>query len=122
VGIFRKSTRPTSRPHYAAPDRSGERAYSLLYTFLRESRYVALADRGDARPGAHRGYQPAGKGLLAHTMFYQDEIRAGNEFEVRASDVEHRKSSNSRKPLWERSPASLHRKSSKMPIGRNCRD
>jgi len=73
--------------YYVIPDKGGERGYSLLFLALKQSRYVALATvvmHGREHVVVIR---PSEKSLLAHTMFYQDEVRADSEFEVKASDV-----------------------------------
>lgn len=66
--------------YYVVPDHGGEKAYTILFEALRETQHVALARVGMygrehvviVRPGEH--------GILAHTMFYVDEIRFENEF------------------------------------------
>jgi DNA end-binding protein Ku len=73
--------------YFVVPDREGERAYALLLAALRKTGHVALAKvamHGSEhivliRPGRH--------GLLAHTMFFQDEIRAENEFRTPDSSM-----------------------------------
>ena len=62
------------------PDRGGEKPYAILFKALQETGHVALARVGMygrehvviIRPGKH--------GILAHTMFYVDEIRSESEF------------------------------------------
>ena len=64
--------------YYVVPNRGGEKAYAILFKALRETGHVALARVGMygrehvviVRPGQH--------GILAHTMFYTDEIRFEN--------------------------------------------
>src|ERR1041384_559668 len=73
--------------YYVVPDRGGERAYAILFKALRETEHVALARVGMygrehvviVRPGSH--------GILAHTMFYVDEIRSENEFRASVQGV-----------------------------------
>ena len=67
--------------YYVAPEAAGERAYSLLNTALRETQYVALARF--AMHGRERivAIRPGQKGLLAHSLYYNDEIRAESEVE-----------------------------------------
>src|SRR5437763_16469980 len=73
--------------YYVVPDRGGEKAYAILLEALRETQHVALARVGMygrehvviVRPGEH--------GILAHTMFYVDEIRFENEFRANVQDV-----------------------------------
>lgn len=73
--------------YYMAPGRGGEKAYAILFRALQETGHVALARVGMygrehvviVRPGQH--------GILAHTMFYTDEIRFENEFRTDAQSV-----------------------------------
>lgn len=73
--------------YYVAPDRDGEKAYAILFEALRKTQHVALARVGMygrehvviVRPGTH--------GILAHTMFYVDEIRFANEFRTNVEAV-----------------------------------
>jgi DNA end-binding protein Ku len=59
---------------------NGDKHYAILFAALQEAGRVALARVGMygrehvviVRPGKH--------GMLAHTMFYTDEIRFENEF------------------------------------------
>ncbi len=70
--------------YYVVPDRSGEKPYAILFAALKEVQQVALARVGMhgrehvviVRPGEH--------GLLAHTMFYTDEIRFDSEHRTNA--------------------------------------
>ncbi|HZT69314.1 MAG TPA: Ku protein [Terriglobia bacterium] len=73
--------------YYVVPDRGGEKAYAILFEALRQTQHVALARVGMygrehvviVRPGEH--------GILAHTMFYVDEIRVENEFRANVEGV-----------------------------------
>jgi DNA end-binding protein Ku len=73
--------------HYLVPDRGGEKAYAILFAALQATGCVALARVGMygrehvviVRPGEH--------GMLAHTMFYTDEIRFENEFRADVQSV-----------------------------------
>src|ERR1051325_1876492 len=73
--------------YYVVPDRGGEKAYAILFEALGETQHVALARVGMygrehvviVRPGEH--------GMLAHTMFYTDEIRFENEFRTNVQSV-----------------------------------
>jgi DNA end-binding protein Ku len=70
--------------YYVTPDGAGEKPYAVLFDALKESGYVALAEF------AMRGRQhavvirPGTAGLIAHTMFYSDEIRKNDEFQTEA--------------------------------------
>ena len=73
--------------YYVVPDRGGEKPYAILFRALQKTGHVALARVGMygrehvviVRPGEH--------GILAHTMFYTDEIRFENEFRVNVERV-----------------------------------
>ena len=73
--------------YYVVPDRGGEKAYAILFAALRSTQQVALARVGMygrehvviVRHGAH--------GMLAHTMFYTDEVRFENEFRTNVESV-----------------------------------
>jgi DNA end-binding protein Ku len=73
--------------YYVVPDRGGEKPYAILFEALKETQHVALARVGMygrehvviVRPGEH--------GMLAHTMFYTDEIRFENEFHANTAGV-----------------------------------
>src|SRR5579862_972133 len=73
--------------YYVTPDRGGEKSYAILFKALKETQHVALARVGMygrehvviVRPGEH--------GMLAHTMFYVDEVRFENEFHADAEGV-----------------------------------
>ncbi len=66
--------------YYIQPEEAGEKPYTLLYEALKRSGHVGVAkvtmhQREHTviiRPGRH--------GLLLHKMYYQDEIRATEEF------------------------------------------
>jgi DNA end-binding protein Ku len=74
--------------YYLQPDEAGEKAYTLLYKAMKESGHFAIAkitmhNREHVvvlRPGRH--------GILLHTMFYQDEVRATDEFRTNTSIVQ----------------------------------
>ena len=73
--------------YYVVPDRGGEKPYAILFEALKQTQHVALARVGMygrehvviVRPGEH--------GILAHTMFYVDEIRFENEFRANVEGV-----------------------------------
>lgn len=66
--------------YYLQPDEAGEKAYTLLYEAMKRTGHVGLAkmtmhNREHVvvlRPGRH--------GMVLHTMYYQDEVRAIDEF------------------------------------------
>jgi DNA end-binding protein Ku len=73
--------------YYVAPDSAGERAYALLVEALRQSGYVALATmamHGREHVVILRSGQ---KGLIAHTMYYVNEVRRENEYPTDVSQI-----------------------------------
>jgi DNA end-binding protein Ku len=65
--------------YYIAPDEAGEKAYALLFQAMREAGLVALAEVAMHRREHVMILRPGRQGLLAHTMFYADEIRSDQE-------------------------------------------
>lgn len=71
--------------YYVTPEAAGEKPYALLYTALQGAGYVALA-RVAMHGREHIVVVRAGRrGLLAHTMYYSDEVRNSYEFEADVS-------------------------------------
>jgi len=65
----------------------GEKPYALLFQALRESGYYALAKVAMHNREHIIILRPGPKGLLSHTMYYQDEIRQVDEFRTDTSLV-----------------------------------
>lgn len=64
------------KSYYLGPDKGGDKAYRLLVDTLAETGRVAIAQwatRGREHLVAIRAH---GGGLLLHTLYYQDEVRA----------------------------------------------
>ena len=53
---------------------------ACLHEALRESGYVALAEFAMRRRQHAVVIRPGSTGIIAHTMYYPDEIRKGEEF------------------------------------------
>jgi DNA end-binding protein Ku len=66
--------------YYVAPEEGGEKAYALLFTALKESGYFALAKIAMHNREHIIVMRPGDKGIVSHTMYYQDEIRQVEEF------------------------------------------
>ena len=66
--------------YYLTPDEAGVRPYSLLFEALRETGFVGLAEVAMHSREHILVVRPGRSGLIAHTMFYADEIRASEEF------------------------------------------
>jgi DNA end-binding protein Ku len=73
--------------YYVAPDEGGEKPYALLFQALRESRFYALAKVAMHNREHIIILRPGSKGILSHTMYYQDEIRQVEEFRTDTSMV-----------------------------------
>ncbi len=73
--------------YYVQPEEAGEKPYSLLFEAMRRTGYVSLArlmmhNREHIvvlRPGKH--------GLILHTLYYRDEVRATEEFRTDTTQV-----------------------------------
>ena len=66
--------------YYVAPDEGGEKPYALLFQALRESKYYAVAKVAMHNREHIIILRPGNKGILLHTMYFQDEIRQVDEF------------------------------------------
>ena len=66
--------------YYLAPNDGGERPYALFFQALRQSGYFGVAKISMHNREHIVILRPGQKGILLHTMYYQDEIRAVNEF------------------------------------------
>jgi DNA end-binding protein Ku len=66
--------------YYVAPDEGGEKPYALLFEALRQSKFYALAKVAMHNREHIIILRPGAKGILSHTMYYQDEIRQVDEF------------------------------------------
>jgi DNA end-binding protein Ku len=73
--------------YYVVPDRGGEKAYAILFEALRAAQHVALARVGMYGREHVVIVRPGERGILAHTMFYMDEIRFENEFRTNVEEV-----------------------------------
>src|SRR5215472_1920856 len=73
--------------YYVEPDRAGQKPYAILFAALRETGRVALARVGMYGREHIVIVRPGERGLLAHTMFYIDEIRFENEFRTDVQSV-----------------------------------
>lgn len=76
--------------YYIQPDEAGEKPYALLFEAMRRTGYNAVAkltmhNREHVvilRPGKH--------GMILHTMYYRDEIRAMDEFRTSTDQLQER--------------------------------
>jgi DNA end-binding protein Ku len=73
--------------YYVAPDEGGEKPYALLFEALKKSQYYAVAKVAMHNREHIIILRPGSKGILSHTMYYQDEIRHVEEFRTDTSLV-----------------------------------
>src|SRR5579871_4316407 len=73
--------------YYVAPDEGGEKPYALLYEALRKSQFYGVAKVAMHNREHIIILRPGSKGILSHTMYYQDEIRQVEEFRTDTSLV-----------------------------------
>ncbi|HWQ55168.1 MAG TPA: Ku protein [Bryobacteraceae bacterium] len=66
--------------YYVVPDTGGEKPYALLYTALKESRYVALGKLAMHGREHSTAIRPGNSGLILHTLFHASEVRSGDEY------------------------------------------
>lgn len=73
--------------YYVVPEAAGQRPYTLLFEALRQSGYVALA-QWTAHNREHLVVVRPGRcGLVLHTLYYHDEVRALEEFRTDTSPI-----------------------------------
>ena len=76
--------------YYVLPDAAGLRPYTLLFEAMRQSGVVALA-QWTAHNREHLVLLRAGhRGLILHTLYYHDEVRALEEFPTDTSQIQAR--------------------------------
>ncbi|MGD0499942.1 MAG: Ku protein [Bryobacteraceae bacterium] len=73
--------------YYLAPEEGGEKPYALLFQALGESKLYALAKVAMHNREHVIVLRPGAKGIVSHTMYYQDEIRQADEYRADASLV-----------------------------------
>jgi DNA end-binding protein Ku len=73
--------------YYVAPDEGGEKPYALLFQALKESKFYGVAKVAMHNREHIIVLRPGAKGILSHTMYYQDEIRQVEEFRTDTSIV-----------------------------------
>jgi DNA end-binding protein Ku len=76
--------------YYVKPDEVGEHPYALLFEAMRKSGYAGLAQLAMHRREHVVVLRPGRTGILAHTMFYPDEVRSSQEFRTDTSTIQKR--------------------------------
>ncbi len=73
--------------YYVAPDRGGEKPYSLLFEAMRKSGYAALARFAMHGREQILALRPGKRGILMHTLFFEAEIHGEDEYAANPSLV-----------------------------------
>lgn len=73
--------------YYVVPGEAGERPYSLLFEAMRGTGYAGLAQLAMHRREHIVVLRPGRSGLIAHTMFYPDEVRSAEEYRTGSSEI-----------------------------------
>jgi DNA end-binding protein Ku len=66
--------------YYVAPDAAGDKAYALLFTAMRDTGYAAVAQVAMHRREHVLTLRSGKSGIIAHTLYYPDEVRANLEY------------------------------------------
>jgi DNA end-binding protein Ku len=66
--------------YYLAPDEAARKPYALLVRAMQETDYVGVAKLAMHNREYTAFLRPYEKGLMLHTMYYQDEIREAPDF------------------------------------------
>jgi DNA end-binding protein Ku len=74
--------------YYLAPDEAGEKPYSLLFEALKQSGCVGVAKIAMHNREHIVILRPGARGILLHTMYFEDEIRQVEEFRTDTSKVQ----------------------------------
>jgi len=73
--------------YYMAPEESGEKPYALLFEALKQSGQFAVAKIAMHNREHIVILRPGDRGIVLHTMYYEDEIRKVDEFRTDTSLV-----------------------------------
>jgi len=76
--------------YYMAPDEGGEKPYSLLFEAMKETKYYAVAKIAMHNREHIVIVRPGERGMVLHTMYFADEVRATEEFRTDTSQVKDR--------------------------------
>lgn len=73
--------------YYLSPGEGGEKPYALFFEAMRTAQYFGVAKIAMHNREHIVVLRPGDKGLLLHTMFFEDEIRQSSEFQTDVSQV-----------------------------------
>ncbi len=73
--------------YYMAPDEGGEKPYALLFEALRETKHCGIAKIAMHNREHIVVVRPGHKGMLLHTMYYNDEVRQIEEYRTDTAQI-----------------------------------
>jgi DNA end-binding protein Ku len=73
--------------YYVEPDEAGEKPYTLLFAALKETGRAAIAQITMHSREHTVCLRPGKKGMILHTLYYQEEIREMSEFRTDTSRI-----------------------------------
>ncbi len=73
--------------YYVTPEEAGQKAYALLYSSMRATGLIAIAQFAMHNREHVIVLRPGRVGLLAHTMFYASEVRSNEEYRAESTLV-----------------------------------
>lgn len=76
--------------YYVRPEGAGEKPYALLYQALQKTRLVAIAKFAMHSREHVVVLRPGKRGLISHTMYFQSEVRAEQEYRADTDLIEAR--------------------------------
>ena len=76
--------------YYMAPDEGGEKPYALLFEALKDTKYYAVAKIAMHNREHIVVVRPGERGMILHTMYYEDEVRRTEEFRTDTTKVTER--------------------------------
>ena len=76
--------------YYLQPEEAGEKAYTLLYEAMKRTGHIGLAKMTMHNREHVVVLRPDRHGMVLHTMYYQDEVRAVDEFRTDGGLVQDR--------------------------------
>lgn len=68
--------------YYVAADKGGDKPYALLFEALKTTGYAAIAEFVMHRRDQTVILRTGRRGIVAHTLFYEDEVRSESEFQA----------------------------------------
>ena len=68
--------------YYVLPDKGGEKPYELLFEALKKTGYAAIGEFVMHRRDQVIIMRTGKNGMIAHTLFYEDEVKRANEYHV----------------------------------------